>query len=110
MRYWNHCELAEVTGLGQARQRLVLALVLCLLPALALAGDLLQQRLAELQEQSKPVLADVRLASPKLLNEAYAARGYAFAWVNPGQVSDLKALAEHSRDFGLRPADFHIPE
>jgi murein L,D-transpeptidase YcbB/YkuD len=112
MWYWNHFESAAVTGLGQTRRRLVLvlALVFLLLPALALAGDLLQQRLVALQEQSKPVLADVRLASPKLLNQVYAARDYAFAWVNPGQVSDFKALAEHSRDFGLRPADFHIPE
>ncbi|MFZ1536995.1 MAG: L,D-transpeptidase family protein [Chromatiaceae bacterium] len=110
MRYWNHSKLASITALGDARRLVILVAVLLLLPVSALASDLLRQRLVELQEQAKPSLAEVRLASPKLLNEAYAARGYAFAWINPGQVSDFKVLAERSSDLGLRPADFHIPE
>lgn len=110
MRHWNHSELASRTVLGHTRWLQILVAVLFLSPISAWASDLLRQRLAELQDQPKPALAGVPLASPKLLNEVYAAHGYAFAWNNPGQVADFKVLAERSSDYGLRPADFHVPE
>lgn len=78
--------------------------------SLALADELLRQRLGAFQEATKPTLAGVRLAAPQLLVEAYAERGFAFAWVKPRQVTDFIALAEQSSDAGLRPADFHLPE
>lgn len=78
--------------------------------SLAWADELLRVRLDALQESAKPTLAGVRLAAPQLLAETYAKRGYAFAWVNPRQVTDFIALAEQSSDAGLRPADFHLPE
>jgi len=74
-----------------------------------LAEEALRLRLAELQGQAKPTLGGVRLASPKLLDQAYAGRGYTLAWVKAGQFAVLKALAERTGADGLRPADFHLP-
>ena len=109
MRYWQSL-IARMPSASGARWRsLVVMMVLLLLPGLILAEEALRQRLAELQGMPKPSLAGVRLASPKLLDQAYAGRGYALAWVNAGQVRELKALVEQSGDDGLRPADFNLP-
>jgi murein L,D-transpeptidase YcbB/YkuD len=87
-----------------------LLLAALLFPSQVLADELLRQRLAALQETAKPTLAGVRIASPQLIDEAYASRGYALAWLTPGQVADFSSLAEQSSDYGLRPVDFHLPE
>ena len=102
-------ERSETRRVQGWRGVLMAILGLCF-SSLALADELLRQRLDALQETPKPTLAGVRLAAPQLLAEAYAERGFAFAWVNPRQVTDFIALAEQSSEAGLRPADFHLPE
>ena len=100
----------EAAQRGRQWFALLLAILGLFFSTLALADELLRQRLGALQEAAKPTLAGVRIAAPQLLAEAYSGRGYAFAWVSPQQVADFTALAEQSSDYGLRPIDFHLPE
>lgn len=88
-------------------------LFICLFLALssaADAGDGLRDRLERLRSISKPSVADVPLASARLLDDFYRARGYSFAWKSSRQVDDLLHLAEGSVEEGLRPGDFHAQE
>lgn len=70
----------------------------------------LQQRLQVLRHQPKAAVVGVQLASVRLLEDFYRARGYRPAWICRDQVADLLRLAEESRDDGLRPGDFNVAE
>ncbi len=113
MWHWHDSEFLATEASGLARRLGVLVVVLLLFllsPSLVLGDEGLRQRLANLQDQNKPALGGAHLASAKLLNQVYEGRGYTLAWTQASQIADLKALAEHAQDIGLRPADFHIPE
>ena len=69
--------------------------------------DGLRERLERLQSQSKPEIANIPLASVRLLDDFYRQRGYHYVWHSSTQVEDLLRLAESAVDEGLRTSDFH---
>ncbi|HCS92403.1 MAG TPA: murein L,D-transpeptidase [Chromatiaceae bacterium] len=83
-----------------------LLLSLCLLFALSVQANALQQRAEAMRDGAAPADAEVSLFSPRLLAEFYAERGYRNAWDDQRAGSLLK-LARASREDGFDPEDFH---
>jgi murein L,D-transpeptidase YcbB/YkuD len=86
----------------------LLLTALILLPSgVSVADGLLRERLAALRGHERPAIAGVELSSVSLIDDFYGAQGYRYLWRRGEQVKDLEALAERSREHGLRPADFN---